>query len=82
MDPATERSWRDRLGAVQVTRGGPRPGAGRKPTAGPQPRIMTTVTPAELAAIDAARLPAGLTRAAFVRQGAVEMAGRMLKKGR
>lgn len=61
-------------------RGGTRPGAGRPRTTGPQPRITITVTPAELAAIDAARLPAGLTRAAFVRAGAVEMAGRMLKK--
>lgn len=63
-----------------MTRGGARPGAGRKPTTGSQPRIATTVTPDELAAIDAARSIAGLTRAAFVRQGAVEMARRLLKK--
>lgn len=58
-----------------------RPTAGRPPA--PDPRrigVFVRLTADELAAIDEARALADLTRAAFVRAGAVEMARRMLKK--
>ena len=62
-----------------------RPTAGRPPSTNPRrDGIFARVTPDELAAIDEARAIApAMTRAAFVRHGAVMLAQtRLLKEGR